>query len=405
MKTARTFIDEIAPLIGVEQALDQVNYALKSAVRSLNANVVGALQVTCSDEAEREAAESFQRCFTQDLLPRLKHGQRAPFRTACLGGRYDWGSVRVAESNFAADLSDKDYKVMLVRINAHCAAHREHGTVTYGEMHRYGRASSACGALNGLLNGSSHLFAAKLREQFFSEGKDRVALLYEHVPEDVRMLYAALVSARLQARSAAVDAQDHQPVTPTLYVIVHAVSLNKPERDTELIGGVYVIDRRKSHRGDYYRGLGDDPTAYVMEEKHGIVHVSDPGMNEARKARNHRKLIPTARRKLPKNQQVEKLLKRAGDLRNADAHALRATAKTLLLLLADLSPAAAALLLFADGAAGAYNVYRVHRITNNIRADAEAHDLLMSIHDRLDHVPPERAREIIDVLGAGYQTK
>ena len=72
--------------------------------------------------------------------------------------------------------------------------------------------------------------------------------------------------ARLQARAAAVDAQDHKPATPTVYVIAPAVTLNTMEADDELLCGLYLIDRRKGKRDDVYRGLGDDPV-----QAHGIL--------------------------------------------------------------------------------------------------------------------------------------
>lgn len=402
MQSVSSIIDELSPLLGVEQSLDQVNYALKSAVRSHKPAHVGAMQVTCSDEAEREAAESFQRCFAQDMLPRLKHGQRGPFRSASLGGRYDWGSVRIAEANFAATPGKGEFKIMVVRVSSHCAAHRDHGDIVYGHFHRYGRESFACGALNGLLTGATMPFAQQLHEAFASEGKDRINYLREQVPNDIRMLYGSITSARLQARSVAIDAQDHKPVTPTVYVIVHSVNLHKPEKDTELVGGIYVIDRRGGRHHDHYHGIGDDPANYAMQERHGIIHISDGEKPETRTARNHRKLIPKARYKLPHDPRVEQVLKRAGDPHRAEVHVTRAIAQTLLLLLAEFSPVAAALTLFAEGAAGVYNVYRAHEIVSNVRADSKAREILLNLHDRLDHMPPERARQIVEVLQAGY---
>lgn len=402
MQSITHIIDDLSPLFGVEQSLDQVNYALKSAVRSQRPAFVGAMHLTCSDEAEHEAAESFQRCFAQDMLPRLKHGQQGPFRSASLGGRYDWGSIRIAEANFAATPGKGEYKMMVVRVSSHCAAHRNHGDIKYGHFTRYGRASHACGALNGLLTGATMPFAQQLHEAFASEGNDRINYLRAQVPIELRMLYGAVSLARLQARSVAIDAQDHVPATPTVYVIVHSVNLHKHEKDTELVGGMYVIDRRGDKAHDYYHGIGDDPANYTMQERHGIVHVADGQPLETRTARNHRKLIPKASYKLPRDPRVEQILNRAGDPRTADVHATRAIAQTLLLLLAELTPVPAALTLFATGAAGVYNVYRAHEIVSNVRADSKSREILLNLHDRLDHMPPERARQIVEVLQAGY---
>jgi hypothetical protein len=47
-------------LIGVERGLGEVAAALPDAARSVAAPVVGALQVTCSDESELECSLAFQ---------------------------------------------------------------------------------------------------------------------------------------------------------------------------------------------------------------------------------------------------------------------------------------------------------------------------------------------------------
>lgn len=88
-------------LLGLEQDLDHVCYTLRRSVDKQNSAAVGAVHVTCSDESERESIEAFQRAFVEPLLPALKLWSKCPFRTSNLGGRYEWGAIRIAEQHFA----------------------------------------------------------------------------------------------------------------------------------------------------------------------------------------------------------------------------------------------------------------------------------------------------------------
>ena len=176
MRDAAPIIERLEKLIGVEHGLDEVNYALKFAARQAGAPVVGAHHVTCSDESERECIESFQRCFVQDMLPRIKFSGRAPFRTSNLGARYEWHSLPIAEHHFATPETHDAFKLMVVKINAHVAARSEHTERHFGKMVRYEAESTACGALHLLLDGAlpvhddaiGRIAGANARELWFS---------------------------------------------------------------------------------------------------------------------------------------------------------------------------------------------------------------------------------------------
>ncbi|MCH8042684.1 MAG: hypothetical protein IID44_03095 [Planctomycetes bacterium] len=92
----------------------------------------------------------------------------------------------------------------------------------------------------------------------------------------------------LQARRAILDIQDYAPATPTMYLVAPAVTINRPQRDTEVLCGVYVADCRGETAEVTYRGLGDDPAAYRLEQRHRSVRVSEAGMDQTRTARAHR---------------------------------------------------------------------------------------------------------------------
>ena len=65
-------LDDLKKLLGSEQTPDDVIFALRRCVRSLDAPAIGALQVTCSDETEWSIIDPFQR------LPSGADGQHQP---------------------------------------------------------------------------------------------------------------------------------------------------------------------------------------------------------------------------------------------------------------------------------------------------------------------------------------
>ena len=74
------------------------------------------------------------------------------------------------------------------------------------------------------------------------------------------------------------EIQEHQPASPTVYVVASCVTLNRPERDTELLAGVFTADSRDGATAPAYRGLSDDPTSYQAHAQRGRLHVSDAGL-------------------------------------------------------------------------------------------------------------------------------
>jgi hypothetical protein len=270
---------QLEELVGVETALDRVSSTLQEYARTLGAPVVGACHVTCSDESEWECAEAFQRSFAQLLLPALKPGRRAVFRTINLGARYEPGAIRVAENHFATPESRESFKLMVVKINAHVAVRQTPEGPHYGWMERYDSRSTCCGALAALVAGGDLPTVGPLREVFTSEGKDRVAMLNDTalVPEAHRALAAAIAGARLQAQAAVRDIQEHQPKTPTMFLVVPCVTVNRPGPDTELLVGRCEIDWTRQSPSVKYEGLGDDPSAYRIAHSHDRLRVQDAG--------------------------------------------------------------------------------------------------------------------------------
>ena len=269
--------DTLKKLLGCEHRLHDVTLALRRYVRSLNPAVVGALHLTCADESEWECIDSFQRGFVKEMLPNLKFAQKAPFRLTNLGGRYEWGAIPVAEHHYATPEARGGFKVLLVKVNAHVAVEGTGPQARYGRMLRYDAESTACGALHALMAGGDKPFLKDLRETFQLDGVDRLKMLLDEQQVDParRSLFIALVNARLQARWAEREIREHQPASPTLYLIAPCVTLNRPGEDTELLCGLSAIDHRTQQHSEEYVGLGDIPSRYELHYEGERLRVSD----------------------------------------------------------------------------------------------------------------------------------
>ena len=393
--------------VGVEHSVANICHALHLWAAELHAPAVGAVHVTCSDESENECVNAFQRGFVQYLLPPLKFAQTSAFRIANLGGRYEWGAVRTAEQHYATAESQSGYKLMVVKLNSHTAIIEGADGNRFGTMKRYQEESTCCGALGAMLQGDGQPFAAELREMFASEGQDRVAtLLDEHqVDPDCRSLYASVVSARMQARKVILEIQDHVPVSPTLYLVVHGVTINRPERDTEMIGGFYTADTRQMSVHVEYFGLGDDPAAFRIRHERSSFSLSDEHSGRVRLARDHRHLVRTRWHEHAGNDRIhiqdDRLRRIHRDVaakKHKDHKHGKLMLRALLPILAEVSPVSAAVLLFAQGMAGIHHAFRVHRLATEMAGSDEARRVLADIQEKIDHLDPDRAEAMVELL-------
>jgi len=270
-------MSQLQDLIGVERELSQVGWAVRDFAQRLGPAAIGALHVTCSDEAEWECAEAFQRWFAAGVLPELKPACRAPFRSTNLGARYEWGAVRIAEEHFATPQARDGLKLLVVKINSHVAARQTAQGPEYGWLQRYQCESACCGALAAMLEGSDLPAIEELVEAFAADGKNRLAVLRDahRVPAGQRALLVAVVSARLQAERAVRDIREHDPQTPTIFLVLPCVSINRPGPDTELVVGQFGVDWSQSAAKVKYRGLGNDPAGYQICYDQGRLVLKD----------------------------------------------------------------------------------------------------------------------------------
>lgn len=270
-------MERLQALVGVESELSYVAGLLRRFVQTLRPPVVGGYQVTCSDEVERECATVFQRVFADELVLPRKPGFRPLFRSANLGGRYEWGAIRVAEEHFAVPRSREAFKLLILKINSHVGVSGVGEQIRYGKLRSDASEAPCCGVLTAMLEGGQLPALQQLRELLRSGGRNRLLALLDPgvVDSRYRLLAAAAVNARLQAQLAVADIEQYRPETPTVYLVVPCVTINRPELDTELVVGQYGIDwTERSPKLKYY-GLGDDPRHYEFGIERGRVRISD----------------------------------------------------------------------------------------------------------------------------------
>jgi hypothetical protein len=393
--------------IGVEATVDEVARSLRDFVQGLRMPVVGGMLVGCSDEAEIEGPQAFQRQFVRYLLPTVKPTLRSAFQTSNLGGRYEWRSGRVAESHFASVHRADEGKCLALKVNAHVGVIDEADGPHFGHFVRFGSDSAACGALTAMLSGSNEPFTQDMSRAFLSEGVDRIAALQE-TDERQRMLFAAACHARLMARRATIDLQDHVPGGPTLYVVLAGVTLNRPGHDTEIPCGLYVLDRRGEEPHDEYCGLGDRPERYRMGVEGRRITLADDQLGKPRHARDHRQLVlETWQREhgdtpLPEPLRAGLEEARRGESLPGGVQLAKPMLATLLGLALEFSPIPAAIVLFAEGLIGIYHAADAHWLAREANDDELARALLRDVQAQIELLPPERADHVVRLLLQAY---
>jgi hypothetical protein len=406
-------MNQLKDIVGAERSLEGVCQAIHLSVVERHPQIVGAMHVTCADESEHECASAFQRCFVKYMLPSLKFAQQSAFRIANLGGRYDWGAVRIAEQHYANADRTGSRRLMVVKVNSHVGvSDGPGGASTYGIMERYGSDSRCCSALHALLAGDTRPFVENLAEGFVSEGPDRLAALTDghRIEPAFRLLYTAMVSARLQARKVILDVQDFKE-SRTEFLVIPCVTLNRPARDTEIVCGFYLSTPGQVDKEPDYYGLGDDPTLYEHQIKNGRLVITDDQIGSTREARDHRQLALAQWHELTRDKRVtldDARLRRARH--EAAKHTgpyherARMLLRTLLTVLAEVDPVSAAILLFAHGSVGIHHAFRVHRLARQLEDSHEAQKVLKELRSKIDTLEPEQAEAMMEVLSKQYHT-
>lgn len=403
-------MDRLLQMIGREQDLDEVARALYAFAREGRAPVVGAVHLTCADESELECVRATRRAFAEHVLPKLKSGTRAPFRLANLGARYEWGAAAVADEHYSLDPARADHKLLAIKINSHVCVDTSSGDPRYGTMRRYDHDSHFCGALHHLLGGGNLPFTREMRQSFGSDGLDRLAALRdpEQVPQELRSLFAALVNARLQARKAAIDIQARRPLTPTLFFLLACVTLNRLQKDTEIVCGACVIDWREEGVEARYCGLGDDPSRYRLTTEAGGLLIEDDQPEGWRPARSPRERlledwlrmqgVDPGTGATAVTPGIAELIEREGGTDQDDAP--RQRLQQCLTSLSRHDPVPAAMLAWGRGLADVHHLYEVERLARGTAGEEVARAILREIHSGVEGMSPQQAADALRLLAS-----
>jgi hypothetical protein len=299
----------------------------------------------------------------------------------------------------------------VIKVNSHVGIIEGSEGDRFGLLRRYDRDSSCCGMLNALMSGRPVPSINELHDEFNAENPNRLATLLDEnkVDPKFRPLYAAIVSARVQARKVVLDIQDYKPLTDTVYLVIPCVTLNRSERDTEIVCGIYSLDSRESDQAAHFVGLGDDPADYHIELAHQRYTVTDSQIGARRKARDHRRMVAERWRKQatdphPKlnDERMKRLRKDVLENKHRHHHHGKLMLRALLTLLAEAAPIPAAMLLFGHGLVGIHHAFRVHKLSRKLAGKEEARNLLADVHQKLDHLEPDQAEAMVDLLMAEF---
>lgn len=268
-------MEELLALIGQESDLRTVTTALRRTVERDRPAVVGALHVTCSDEAEWETAAAFQRDFVEPLLPSLKVGRKAAFRSVNLGARYEAGACGVMVHHFALAGSEEcgpeSLQTYAVKVDAHVGMMDTVDGPVFGRFLRFGHPSSCCGALTAAVEGDRSTAAfAEIADSLAAMPDDACDFVRANIAESLRMLYFAVLHAERQASAAVRELEravcELRETRARCYVVA-GVAINRPGPDAEIIVGVTRFDKppEEPPAKPEYSGLGTDPRRYQVE--------------------------------------------------------------------------------------------------------------------------------------------
>jgi hypothetical protein len=299
---------------------------------------------------------------------------------------------------------------MLIKLNSHVSVIRGESGPLYGKRQRYQNQQESyfCGALQDLLDGGQSPSAKDLREAFQSEGKNRIETLLDpqQVDPSLRSLFVAIVNARLQARKCIVDIQDQAGPAPVSCIVLPCVTLNRPGRDTEMVCGVYSVDRRVHPAAVSYCGLSAEAETYQVEYRVNRLSITSKESRTPRLARDHRQLLKRATAARPKHVKgdvrLDKIRKEAQLSQSRLQPYAGVLLKALLGVLLEISPLPAVLLLFGEGLIDIHHIFRLQRLSRQDDPDHEARSMLAEVDRKIDALPPKRARHIAEALLEEY---
>lgn len=239
-----------AQAIGREVPLLRTNMLLAALARHNGAGAFGAVQVTCTDEAEADSRDRFTRGGVGMLLPALAGGRGSGMATCNRGGCFEPGTLAIAVEHYAVH----DPLTMVLRVQSHCGVTGPAGMRRFGEFERYGCRSCACGALRAVLEDDGTV----PRSAEITRTLDRQ---YVEAVRKAEARWHLLLMAVLQARTQLEHAMSEiRSITrPARYVLFGSVNLNGLREPVELPVIVRLVDRTTECEQSWELALPHDP--------------------------------------------------------------------------------------------------------------------------------------------------
>lgn len=260
-------ISDLTAVVGDELELGLLSTRIAQTVGRANAPTVGAVHITCADEAQHRVIEKVQELIVEPHVTPMASGERTAFRLINLGGYHEMGALTIAENHWAgAHDAEAEAKLMLVRVDAHVGVdHDPSGAPLYGHFLRFGQTSVACGALAAILRGQAMPGGGG-----FMDRDVRARRILEAFGEHTRMFAAAICRAELSAADCLQEIEAMTPDTPTTWLVASTVTLNHPDRHSSMLTGVAAVATSGEITG---AGLGTDPERYVIAHPGDIAQV------------------------------------------------------------------------------------------------------------------------------------
>ena len=258
MTTSTVPTADLEAIVGRELELGLLSGVLSDTVGAVDVETVGAVHITCADEAQHRVIEKVQELLVERHVTPMASGEHTIFRLINLGGYHEMGALDIAENHWAgAHDPATGSKLMVVRVDAHVGVDADPaGAPIYGHFLRFGHTSVACGALAAVLRGQAMPGA-----EGFVDHEVRARRIIEAFPEHTRMLAAAICRAELSAADCRREIQTMAHDTPTVWLIVATVTLNHPDRHASMLTSVSVTDEQLVESG---AGLGIDVERYQI---------------------------------------------------------------------------------------------------------------------------------------------
>lgn len=413
-------MDELRRIIGKEKPLDQFHLAVRRAAAQI-AGIAsyGSCLVTCSDELLGLTRSGFDRDVASPLISDAANSKDRVFSVSNLCGRLEPGAFSLVDDHFTRN-NARGPKLLVIEIASHVGRIKRGTAYSYGNVERFGRLSTCCGALTLLLEPPDG--TARVRHPWFEQlnaffGPVRLAALREN-RDSSRMVSAAVIHSALQAESALSDIFENPPITPTDVLLVAGVSVNQQWAN----GFLPVSYHHLRARDDQMKimsgySLRTTPEALKIKTSHARIEVEGGhAMEQAMRVQRHiaepesepvtgevlkdlADLAPHHREELDRRldvvrTQVESIRNDPAAWRTYSRPILRGLFRGLSVVQPELGVAA----MLYDGGEKLFSAHKLKQIVDHGPSSLAGRRVLHDVEAELQQLNHEDAQQVLDIL-------